>query len=1079
MWSGGAVRTVPGCRGEEAATQGRAHVTRCPPSLRSGVRPQAPAVHATTVSAAPVPPSRTAAATMTPGATSVPPYRPIHRGESSATAPPSAVVASGESEPIVGGEACNGSSKGSAVDGKTASSCSGPRKRGVKRSWKDGVGADSRAFVPGRISPLEEALRCYGDRGAGPIIAPRAGLEFDSCEEAFDYYNLYSWEMGFGIRYSSSQSYKKRGEIYRNMVSFVCVCGGTPDAGSKKSIKQGCPAFVRLLRTDDDGWYIKEFVADHNHKMSETCAEISCWKSHRQIDPHTKELVKNLRANNVSLTEVSCILSSFFGNNNASAVTKRALRSLTVQNNSEKVEGDVHQTIENDVQINREAEDDVQKTIEVFNRLHEEDEGFANVVDLDEGGKIKTMMWTNGKSRRWKNGVGPDSRKFVPGRISPLEEALRRYGDRGAGPIIAPRAGLEFDSCEEAFDYYNLYSWEMGFGIRYSTSQSYKKRGEIYRNRVSFVCACGGTPDAGSKKSIKQGCPAFMRLLRTDDDGWYIKEFVADHNHKMSKTCGEQSCWKSHRQIDPHTKEVVKNLRANNVSLTEVSCILSSFFGNNNASAVTKRALRSLTVQINREKVEGNVHKTIEDNVQINREVEDDVQKTIEVFNRLHEEDEGFANVVDLDEGGKIKAMMWTNGKSRHDYLCFGDAITFDTTYRTNKYNMPFGLFVGANKHFQSVIFAGVLMLDESIKSFEWGFTQFVALMGGKVPKTILTDQCSAMEVALANKFPEITHRWCKWHVFRTIKAELGQKYTKEFKEELNKMCNHMLTSEEFEAGWGALVTKHGLKNNVYMSNIYNNRHMWAKAYFSGKFCAKQTSTQRCESANHVLKGSLSPGATMHIFVEQYHKLLSELIEKEDGKEHEDKLPLTETSTGWPIESHAAEFYTKTMLGKFVDHMKQGAKYDVVEIVPRRKYRLDHVDPLSCDKWYRSSYMVDVREDGGYYQCECGMWDHMGILCCHSIRLMMQLMVRKIPEQHLLRRWSRNGNKVESDIVRQADLASYLHTSRSFRNASLTNKARELVELGDLNIECYDLCYKGICELIEQVKSKRPNTDVA
>lgn len=100
---------------------------------------------------------------------------------------------------------------------------------------------------------------------------------------------------------------------------------------------------------------------------------------------------------------------------------------------------------------------------------------------------------------------------------------------------------------------------------------------------------------------------------------------------------------------------------------------------------------------------------------------------------------------------------------------------------------------------------------------------------------------------------------------------------------------------------------------------------------------------------------------------------------------------MTETSTGWPIESHAAEFYTKTMLGKFVDHMKQGAKYDVVEIVPRRKYRLDHVDPLSCDKWYRASYMVDIREDGGYYQCECGMWDHMGILCCHSIRVRWSL----------------------------------------------------------------------------------------
>lgn len=82
------------------------------------------------------------------------------------------------------------------------------------------------------------------------------------------------------------------------------------------------------------------------------------------------------------------------------------------------------------------------------------------------------------------------------------------------------------------------------------------------------------------------------------------------------------------------------------------------------------------------------------------------------------------------------------------------------------------------------------------------------------MPGLLITDQCHAMEVALDNKFPKITHKWCKWHVFRTIKAELGQKYTKEFKKELNEICNRMLTPEEFEAGWHALMTKHGLKNN-------------------------------------------------------------------------------------------------------------------------------------------------------------------------------------------------------------------------------------------------------------------------
>jgi len=145
------------------------------------------------------------------------------------------------------------------------------------------------------------------------------------------------------------------------------------------------------------------------------------------------------------------------------------------------------------------------------------------------------------------------------------------------------------------------------------------------------------------------------------------------------------------------------------------------------------------------------------------------------------------------------------------------------------------------------------------------------------------------MEVALANKFPDVTHRWCKWHVFQTIKSELGPAYTKEFKQELNKVCNHMLTHEEFEAGWAELIKKHGLKDNVYLSNRYDNRHMWAKAYFRGKFCAKQTSTQCSESANHVLKIFVPPAAPMHVFVEQYHKLLCDWNE-EDRMVHLDKM---------------------------------------------------------------------------------------------------------------------------------------------------------------------------------------------
>ena len=104
---------------------------------------------------------------------------------------------------------------------------------------------------------------------------------------------------------------------------------------------------------------------------------------------------------------------------------------------------------------------------------------------LYSGSKFR---WSCRKSAR----EGPSARIAV-NEESAITRALSQAARNRGSPIFQPLEGTLFSSSEEARDFFNLYSWEIGFGIRYGRSN---KNNKGYTTRQDIVCSCEVSVDS-------------------------------------------------------------------------------------------------------------------------------------------------------------------------------------------------------------------------------------------------------------------------------------------------------------------------------------------------------------------------------------------------------------------------------------------------------------------------------------------------------------------------------------------------------------------------------------------------------
>jgi hypothetical protein len=121
-----------------------------------------------------------------------------------------------------------------------------------------------------------------------------------------------------------------------------------------------------------------------------------------------------------------------------------------------------------------------------------------------------------------------------------------------------------------------------------------------------------------------------------------------------------------------------------------------------------------------------------------------------------------------------VRGLFWVDGRTRALYPKYKDCVFFDTTFCTNRYNLPFAPIVGMNNHAHTIVLGCTLLPDETTETFTWVFKKWMLAMEQIHPDNIMIDQEQAIGNAITDIFPASIHRNCIFHVIQLAKKHLG-----------------------------------------------------------------------------------------------------------------------------------------------------------------------------------------------------------------------------------------------------------------------------------------------------------------
>ncbi|GMH17647.1 hypothetical protein Nepgr_019488 [Nepenthes gracilis] len=562
----------------------------------------------------------------------------------------------------------------------------------------------------------------------------------------------------------------------------------------------------------------------------------------------------------------------------------------------------------------------------------------------------------------------------------------------------APVVGMEFDSYDDAYNYYNSYAKELGFAIR--VKSSWTKRNSKEKRGAVLCCNCEGfktAKDASNRrKETRTGCLSMIRLRLVESNRWRVDEVKLEHNHLFDPERAQNS--KSHKKIEAGAKRKLEpsiDVEVRTIKLYRMPA----------ADAAAGSGSFNLKGKENGNHVQA-THLKLKDG---------DTQAIHSFFCRGQLTAPNFLYLMDLNDEGQLRNVFWIDSRSRAAYSYFGDVVAVDTTCLSNKYEIPVLAFVGLNHHGQSILLGCGLLADESIETYIWIFRAWLTCMLGRSPQTIVTGQSKTMQSAIAEVFSRANHCLYLPLVVQNILHNLGhlQDY-----EALHSVLNRTIYGpskvDEFEIAWENMIQHFGIKDHGWLQTLYEDRERWAPVYLKEMFLAGFFGSQASEPVIPIFDGFIHEKTSLKEFLDVYDLVREKKRHEESLLDSESRvsIPLLRTRCTYGLQ--LSKLYTKQIFDKFqVELEKMSSCLSISDA---------HVNGTTVTYMIRERDVGTITEFRNFeviydkptlqVRCLCGCFYLNGYICRHALCVLDLNGVEEIPFHYILPRFRKDIKRV-------------------------------------------------------------------